>query len=52
MSRASSSLLICLLLAAPAAAQQKEPLAPFVVDVHGVFARHKAEPSVATFGRD
>jgi len=50
MSRASWSILICLVIAspaAPAAAQQKEPLAPFVVDVHGVFARHKAEPSVA-----
>ena len=48
MFRASCSLLICLLFAAPAAAQQKEPLAPFVVDLHGVFARHKAEPGVAT----
>jgi len=34
--------------AAPAAAQQKEPLPPFVADVHGIFARHKDEPSVAT----
>lgn len=39
----------CLLLAAaPAAAQQKEPLPPFVADIHGIFARHKNEPSVAT----
>jgi hypothetical protein len=29
-------------------AQQKEPIGPFVVDVHGIFARHKSEPSVAT----
>jgi hypothetical protein len=48
MSRALCLLLICLAFAAPAAAQQKEPLAPFVVDVHGIYARHKAEPSVAT----
>jgi hypothetical protein len=39
---------VFLLLAAPAAAQQKEPLPPFVADVHGIFARHKSEPSVAT----
>ena len=32
----------------PAAAQQKEPLPAFVADVHGIFARHKNEPSVAT----
>jgi hypothetical protein len=37
-----------LLLAAPAAAQQKEPLPPFVADLHGIFARHKSEPSIAT----
>jgi hypothetical protein len=30
------------------AAQQKEPLPLFVADVHGLFARHKNEPSVAT----
>lgn len=36
------------MLAAPAAAQQKEPLPPFVADLHGIFARHKNEPSVAT----
>jgi len=34
--------------AAPATAQQKEPLPPFVADIHGIFARHKSEPSVAT----
>jgi hypothetical protein len=36
------------LFAAPAAAQQKEPLPPFVADLRGFFARHKSEPSVAT----
>jgi hypothetical protein len=41
-------LLACLALAAPAVAQQKEPLPPFTVDIRGAFARHKAEPSVAT----
>jgi len=35
-------------IAAPAAAQQKEPLPPFAADLRGAFARHKAEPSVAT----
>ena len=39
---------ICLAIAAPAAAQQKEPIGPFVIDVRGAFGRHKAEPSVAT----
>jgi len=43
--RAASMLLM---LAAPAAAQQKEPLPPFVADIHGIFARHKSEPSIAT----
>jgi hypothetical protein len=38
----------CLLFPAAAAAQQKEPLPPFVADIHGIFARHKSEPSVAT----
>jgi hypothetical protein len=47
MRRVSSALLICLALAAPAAAQQKEPIGPFVVDVRGAYGRHKAEPSVA-----
>ena len=31
----------------PAAAQQKEPLPPFVADVRGIFARHKVEPDIA-----
>jgi hypothetical protein len=39
---------VCLLVAAPAAAQQKEPVAPFVVDLRGLYGRHKVEPSVAT----
>ena len=40
--------LMTLMIAAPAAAQQKDPISPFVVDLRGAFARHKAEPSVAT----
>jgi len=46
--RAASVLLSLLCFAPPAVAQQKEPLPPFVADVHGIFARHKSEPSVAT----
>jgi hypothetical protein len=46
--RRFAALLCCLAFAMPAAAQQKEPVGPFVVDVRGAFARHKAEPSVAT----
>jgi hypothetical protein len=42
------SAVFCLLLAAPAAAQQKDPLPPFAVDLRGIFARHKSEPSTAT----
>jgi hypothetical protein len=38
----------CLAIAAPAAAQQKELIGPFAIDIRGAFARHKAEPSVAT----
>ena len=48
MRRVSSALLMCLALAAPAAAQQKEPIAPFAVDLRGAYGRHKAEPSVAS----
>jgi hypothetical protein len=42
--------LVCLSLASasPVLAQPKEPVGPFVVDIRGAFARHKAEPSVAT----
>jgi hypothetical protein len=46
--RRLAALLFCLALAAPAAAQQKEPIGPFVLDLRGAFGRHKAEPSVAT----
>ena len=46
--RRSAALLLFLAMAMPAGAQQKEPIPPFVVDVRGAFARHKAEPSVAT----
>jgi hypothetical protein len=48
MRRIIRYLLACVAIAAPAAAQQKEPLPPFAVDLRGAFARHKAEPSVAT----
>ena len=48
MRRVVCCLLVCLAIAAPAVAQQKEPIPPFVVDIRGAFARHKAEPSVAT----
>jgi hypothetical protein len=40
--------LVCLAIAVPADAQQKEPIPPFTADIRGAFARHKAEPSVAT----
>ena len=36
-----------LALAVPAAAQQKEPVGPFVMDLRGIFARHKVEPDIA-----
>ncbi len=48
MRRISCCLLVCLAIAAPAAAQQKEPIGRFAADLRGIFARHKAEPSVAT----
>lgn len=41
-------LLVYLAIAVPAAAQQKEPIPLFAADIRGAFARHKAEPSVAT----
>jgi len=41
-------LLVCLALAVPAAAQQKEPIGPFVADLRAVYGRHKVEPSVAS----
>jgi hypothetical protein len=46
--RVSACLLLCLAAAPPASAQPKEPIGPFAVDLRGAFARHKAEPSVAT----
>ena len=48
MRRVLFALLIGLSLAVPAAAQQKEPIGPFVVDLRGAYGRHKSEPSVAT----
>jgi hypothetical protein len=48
MRRLIVTVIACLSCAAPAAAQQKEPIGRYVIDVRGVFARHKAEPSVAT----
>src|SRR5204863_1792990 len=48
MPRAAWCLLLCVAVAVPAAAQQKDPLPVFAADLRGVFARHKAEPSVAT----
>ena len=48
MSRGAFVLAFTLCAASHAAAQQKEPIGPYVVDIRGAFARHKAEPSVAT----
>jgi hypothetical protein len=50
MRRTVCCLLLCLSSAASARAQQqpKEPIGRFAVDLRGSFARHKAEPSVAT----
>jgi hypothetical protein len=47
MPRVTRWLLVCLACAAPAAAQSTDPIGPFVVDVRGVFARHKVEPDIA-----
>lgn len=46
--RRAAAFLFCLAVASPAAAQQKEPIGPFAIDLRGAMARHKAEPSVAT----
>jgi len=46
--RLLAATVLSLTIASPAAAQQKEPIGPFVVDLRGTFGRHKAEPSVAT----
>jgi hypothetical protein len=48
MRRTLCWLLVCLAIAASATAQPKEPIPPFAVDIRGAFARHKAEPSVAS----
>lgn len=48
MLRALCCLVVCLGFALPASAQQNEPIGRFAADVRGIFARHKAEPSVAT----
>src|SRR5512146_3272420 len=34
--------------AVPASAQPREPIGKFAIDVRGLFARHKQEPSVAS----
>jgi len=39
--------LLLLAIPGPATAQPQRPVGPFVADVRGMFARHKAEPSVA-----
>src|SRR5258706_12290766 len=46
--RICACLVVSLAIAVPAAAQQKEPIGRFAADLRGIFARHKAEPSVAT----
>jgi hypothetical protein len=48
MHRIVCCLLVCGAISAPASAQQKEPIGRFAADLRGIFARHKAEPSVAT----
>jgi hypothetical protein len=47
MRRAASCLLLCLAIATPVSAQQNEPIGRFALDLRGVFARHKKEPTVA-----
>lgn len=48
MRRAACLLGLALLLPSSALAQPKEPIGRFAADIRGAFARHKAEPSVAT----
>jgi hypothetical protein len=48
MRRAACLLGLALLFPASALAQPKEPIGRFAADIRGAFARHKAEPSVAT----
>lgn len=47
MRRAASCLLLCLAIATPISAEQKDPIGRFALDVRGLFARHKKEPTVA-----
>jgi hypothetical protein len=47
MRRAAFCFLLCLAIATPVSAQPKEPIGRFAVDVRGLFARHKKEPTVA-----
>ena len=47
MRRVIRWLFLCLVFAVPAAAQQQEPIGPFVVDLRAAYGRHKSEPSVA-----
>jgi hypothetical protein len=47
MRRAASCLLLCLAIATPVYAEQKEPIGRFALDLRGLFARHKKEPTVA-----
>ncbi len=48
MRRAACLLGLALLFPASALAQPKEPIGRFAADIRGAYARHKAEPSVAT----
>jgi len=48
MRRAACLLGLALWLPTSAFAQPKEPIGRFAADIRGAFARHKAEPSVAT----
>jgi hypothetical protein len=48
MMRPACVLFVCLASTPSVFAQQKEPVSGVAFDVRGVFARHKAEPSVAT----
>ena len=47
MRHVAACLFLSLAIASPVAAQQKEPISPFVVDLRGAYGRHKAEPTVA-----
>jgi hypothetical protein len=47
MLRAASCLLLGLAIATPVSAQPKEPIGRFALDLRGIFARHKKEPTVA-----